>query len=123
MLRIVARVTLALACTAAPALAQPASYRQALCEASEGLPAGAFDRGRFLVVELTQPPVEVTPPSPMTQAYSQKETVIIDGVVMELPRWVIRGQIQAGVFIPVYAGTTIPLDLNDCFDIFGFDCL
>jgi len=32
---------------------------------------------------------------------SEMITVIVDGVVMELPRWVVEGQIRNGVFIVI----------------------
>ncbi|MEL7450468.1 MAG: hypothetical protein AAFN78_14745 [Pseudomonadota bacterium] len=42
-----------------------------------------------------------------------RQTVVVDGILMELPAHVIEGMIRNGTFIPVYPGTTIPIDRDD----------
>ncbi|MCG6904187.1 MAG: hypothetical protein LJE68_16060 [Rhodobacter sp.] len=44
---------------------------------------------------------------------SNRRPVIVDGVWMELPEWVILGQIKSGFFIVVYPGTNIPWTADD----------
>lgn len=39
---------------------------------------------------------------------SNRRPIYVDGVLMELPEWVILGQIKMGVFTVVYPGTNIP---------------
>ena len=46
-------------------------------------------------------------------APGDRRTVIVDGIVMELPEDVIKHQIAIGVFIVVYAGTTIPVEPHE----------
>ncbi len=44
---------------------------------------------------------------------TERQTVVVDGIIMELPGVVIEGQIRIGAFIPVYPGTEYPIGRED----------
>ena len=69
----------------------------------------AFERGGFYV----QFSREQQRSQRMSADGTQPELILVDGILMELPRVVIREQIRNGTFIPVYPGTTIPIGEED----------
>ncbi|MCX7644127.1 MAG: hypothetical protein N2Z62_02375 [Rhodobacteraceae bacterium] len=63
----------------------------------------------ILSVTAADPAGRPAAPGSAAQA-ARKRLVSIDGALVELDEAFIRGQIEAGTFIVVYPGTTIPWD-------------
>lgn len=72
-------------------------------------------RGDFVDVRRVLPAKPVPQPSDPTPSQLARQTVVVDGILMELPQWVVEGMIQNGTFRPVYPGTTIPIPQSGWF--------
>ena len=79
------------------------------------LPMGEAQGREALLLQRLAPPSSSVPPPADVAARSTTETmtVVVDGMIMELPFWVVEGQIRNGTFIvigrwTIQFGTLVP---------------
>lgn len=119
-IRILVRSAFTLAVAAAPSLSLGAlpNFNGDLCVQRPDVPPAALERGLVGAVALSLPAPPLVPPAEPSTARTARQTILVDGILMELPEWVIDQMLKNGTFQVIWP----PVD-DDCVEIFGIDCL